>query len=150
MVNEKKYTPTKPNNRGEYRKSSTSFRISYLTSFPLPCKVKNPEGETVGQKATILKALSGQNLPSATTLQAIADSCNMNETQTSKALRALRHDRKLKYIVLPAKTPIYVIEEVSELPDNICRFTGGVCSINNCLFVKLCQSGSAVIEGGIV
>lgn len=147
---EKKLTPaTLKERRGGYERiEGCTFMVSYHTTINVPCIAKTPDGKTIGQKDTVLKALSSLKLPAATTLRALADSCSITEYQAYKAMRTLRLESKVNYVALPGKPPVYVIERIAEYPANICRFTGGVCDVNSCLFLKLCQNGNAKIKEG--
>lgn len=142
----KKTTPATLKERRGAHEKTTTFLLSYNTALPLQCIAKTPDGKTIGQKDTVLKALSSLKLPAATTLRALADSCSITEYQAYRALRALKYERKLFYVVLPGTPSTYVIEQLAEYPADICHFTGGPCDVKNCLFLRLCQSGFAKFE----
>lgn len=146
MSKESKNTPATLKERRGVHEKTTTFLLSYNTALPLPCKAVNAEGEIIGIKDTVLKAVSCLKIPAATTLRAIADSCDLSESQAYRALITLRLDSKLKYVALPGKPSIYIIEQIAEYPANICRFTGGACDVSSCLFLNLCQNGNAKIK----
>lgn len=148
MDNEKKYTPTVSSEWGA-KKRTTTFLLSYVSTFNADCIVRDPNGRPLQIKAIIHNGLSKVATPFATSIENICKSVGITKSQAYRAIRCLRDDGLLDFVAIAnGNNPAtYVVKSVA--PIEACEH-GGKCEINGCLLIAMCKTGCARIlqEGG--
>lgn len=126
--------------------SDFKFTLTYITRFERPCEVVTRDGISK-PKNVIHRMLSKEKVPFATTLDDLAKAAGLSRYVVGNNLRKLRAEGVVDYLTLSGKKYVYVVEKVEACPQ-VCHYSGKVCGLNSCLFLRMCSVKNASISGG--